>query len=46
MRHEIKEVENSNCLFDNVEKCSIVDTIFLNKKNINVNFAHDYVKVF
>jgi len=53
VRHEIKEVENGNCLFDNVEilhvlsktfKCPIVDTISLN--NINIDFAHDYVKVF
>lgn len=53
VRHEIKEVENGNCLFDNVEilhvssknlKCPIVDTISLN--DINVDFAHDYVKTF
>jgi len=53
VRHEIKEIENGNCLFDNAEilhvssknfKCPIVDTISLN--NINVDFAHDYVNVF
>jgi len=53
VRREIKEVENGNYLFDNVEilhvssknfKCPIVDTISLN--NIYVDFAHDYVKVF
>ncbi|KYN18566.1 THAP domain-containing protein 9 [Trachymyrmex cornetzi] len=53
IRHEIKELENGNCLFDNIDilhvssknlKCPISDSSNFNE--LKMDFAHDYVKTF